>query len=139
MLGFPVVFCRSHNTMDSFNFYMPWLIRGCVHVHYERDPFLWHRVKMFIRIMLLMFHEIHPAIANVGEVVKTYFDRIRFPKKKKKMCVVCYENKRPVKINCKHNLCASCLNNIVYLSSNYAFKCPMCSVNILGELQEQTQ
>ena len=92
---------------------------------------------MFIRIMLLMFHEIHPAIANVGEVVKTYFDRIRFPKMKKKMCVVCYENKRPVKINCKHNICVSCLNNIVYLDSNYAFKCPMCSVSILGELDEE--
>jgi hypothetical protein len=44
-----------------------------------------------------MFLELQPAVTNVGKIVKTYFDRIRFPKKKKKMCVVCYENKRPVK------------------------------------------
>ena len=136
MLGFPVVFCRSHNKIDKHKFYMPWLIRGYVHVHYDRDVFLWYRVKMLIR---LFFLDLQSAVTNVGEIVKTYFDRIRFPKKKKKMCVVCYENKRPVKINCKHNLCVSCLNNIVYLNSNYAFKCPLCSINILGELPGQSQ
>ena len=135
-MGFPVVFCRSHNNMNKSNFYIPWLIKGYVHVNYERDAFLWYRIKMFIRIMFL---ELQPAITNVGKIVKTYFDRIRFPKKKKKMCVVCYENKRPVRINCKHNLCVSCLNSIVYLNSNYAFKCPMCSMNILGESREQLQ
>jgi hypothetical protein len=105
-------------------------------VHYDRDAFLWYRIKMLIR---LFFLDLQSAVTNVGEIVKTYFDRIRFPKKKKKMCVVCYENKRPVKINCKHNLCVSCLNNIVYLNSNYAFKCPLCSINILGELPGQSR
>jgi hypothetical protein len=135
MLGFPVVFCRSHNNIYPLKFFMPWLIRGYAHTHYDRDAFLWYRIKMFVRIMFL---ELQPAITNVGKIVKTYFDRIRFPKKKKKMCVVCYENKRPVKINCKHNLCVSCLNNIVYINSNYAFKCPMCSTILLGEISTES-
>jgi predicted RNA-binding Zn-ribbon protein involved in translation (DUF1610 family) len=111
---------------------MPWLMRGDTHVVYNRDVFLWYRIKMIIRLFII-------GITNVGETVKTYFNRVRFPKKKRKMCVVCYENKRPVKINCKHDVCASCLGRIVFLNSNYAFKCPMCSKNILGESQEQSQ
>jgi hypothetical protein len=69
MMGFPVVFCRSHNNMSQLKFIMPWLIRGYVHTHYDRDVFLWHRVKMFVRIMFL---DLQPAITNVGDVVKTY-------------------------------------------------------------------